>query len=152
MAGPARAATDPTPVVAALLLRGGRLLVTRRSAADPLGAVWEFPGGKVEPGESLAEALRRELKEELGIDARVGNLVEAIRHDYPQRSVELFFLRCFLVEGEPAGQDGQDLLWALPEELAAMPFPAADARLITRLPQLAALWVKEESRRDLTGC
>ena len=114
----------------------GRFLVARRAADDPLGPVWEFPGGKVEPGESLPEALARELAEELGIEAEVAEEIDSILHDYPHLRVRLHFLRCTGCAGEPRGLDGQEIAWMTPAEMLAAPFPAADARLLARLPEL----------------
>jgi len=134
------AASPRIRVVAGLILQRGRFLVARRPADDPLGPVWEFPGGKVEAGEDLPAALIRELAEELGARFEVGDLVESVRHDYPHRSVELFFFRCRLESGEPRGRDGQEIRWVAAHALSALPFPAADARLIARLPGLARDW------------
>ncbi len=125
-------------VVAALICVDDRFLVSRRSDDDPLGPVWEFPGGKVEPGESLQAALARELDEELGIDAEVGRTVESISHDYPHRRVHLHFIHCPSYQGELIGKDGQAIAWMSTDEMNAAPFPAADARLLARLPALLA--------------
>ncbi len=132
-------------VVAAILPRAGRILLARRPDDDPLGPVWEFPGGKVEPGESLEAALGRELREELGIGARVGERVEEIRHRYSHRAVHLHFFLCHDLEGEPRGLHGQDVVWASPEEMAGLPFPAADRRLLERLPVLLREWEAGDS-------
>ena len=83
-------------VTAAVIERGGRYLVTRRQPGVHLEGFWEFPGGKCEPGESLTECLRRELVEELGAGAAVGDEVFTITHHYPERSIELHFLACRL--------------------------------------------------------
>ena len=130
-------------VVAALLCAAGRFLVSRRAADDPLGPVWEFPGGKVEAGESLPAALARELAEELGIDASVAEEIDAITHDYPHLRVRLHFLRCPSFKGEPRGLDGQEIAWMTPAQMLAANFPEADARLLARLPALVAAGVFE---------
>lgn len=129
-------------VVAGLLLRDGRLLIARRPAGDPLGEVWEFPGGKLEPGETPAAALVRELREELGVEVEVGEEVERIDHDYPHLALTLIVYRCPRWAGEPQGRAGQALAWVEPAALAAYPFPAADRRLLARLPALAARWAR----------
>ena len=134
---------EPITVVAGVLWRAGRLLVTRRADDDPLGPVWEFPGGKVEPGETPARALARELREELGVDVEVGEELERIRHDYDHVSITLIVLRCPRFAGEPEGREGQALAWLRPDELADYRFPAADAQLLARLPVLAARWAAE---------
>jgi 8-oxo-dGTP diphosphatase len=125
-------------VVAALICREGRFLVSRRPEDDPLGPVWEFPGGKVEPGESLAAALARELHEELGIEAEVGAEIETLSHDYPNLRVHLHFLNCPAHAGDPRGREGQSIRWMRPAEMLAEPFPEADRRLLARLPALLA--------------
>lgn len=127
-------------VVAGLLFRAGRVLIARRPAGDPLGEVWEFPGGKLEAGETPAVALARELAEELGIAAEVGAEVERIDHDYPHLALTLIVHVCPRFAGEPRGLAGQALAWVAPAALADYAFPAADARLLARLPALAARW------------
>lgn len=135
-------------MVAGLIFRGGRFLLTRRRRDDPLGPVWEFPGGKVEPGESHAGALARELGEELGIRAEVGEEVERLTHAYAQRTVHLHFLRVLEFDGAPQGLDGQELAWVLPAALSGFEFPAADARLLARLPALARKWTEASGAAD----
>lgn len=127
-------------VVAALVLEGGRWLVARRPADDPLGPVWEFPGGKVRAGESLAAALERELAEELGIAARAGAEVETIEHAYSHGRVRLHFLRCERLAGRPVGREGQEVAWVPTARIPDLDFPPADARLLARLPALADGW------------
>jgi mutator protein MutT len=119
-------------VVAAVIERDGRFLLTLRPAGTHLADHWEFPGGKCEPHESHVEALRRELHEELGIVAEVGALEHAVSHAYPERTVELHFYRCTFV-GEPTGLIGQEVRWVARAELATLPFPDADLDLIARL-------------------
>lgn len=119
-------------VVAAVIERDGRFLLTLRPAGTHLADHWEFPGGKCDPHETHAEALRRELHEELDIVAAVGPLVHSVTHAYPGRTVALHFYACSY-EGEPKGMVGQQVRWVRREDLASLPFPAADADLITRL-------------------
>jgi mutator protein MutT len=119
-------------VTAAVVERDGCFLVTRRQQGVHLGGCWEFPGGKCDPGESLTACLARELREELAVDARVGDEVFAIAHTYPERRVELHFFACELL-GEPRPQQGQAMQWVRREDLAALDFPAADAELIQKL-------------------
>jgi 8-oxo-dGTP diphosphatase len=90
---------------------------------------WEFPGGKCQPHETHAEALRRELYEELDIVADVRDLVHEVTHVYPDRTVALHFYACGY-DGEPKGMIGQQVRWVARAELAALPFPEADAALI----------------------
>ena len=119
-------------VAAAVVERDGRYLVTRRQRGVHLEGFWEFPGGKCDPGESLEQCLRRELREELGVDSAIGDEVFAVTHDYPDRSVELHFLSCALL-GEPAPLLGQEMRWAARPDLLALEFPPADAELIALL-------------------
>lgn len=116
-------------VVAAVVEVDGAFLVTRRPEGAHLEGLWEFPGGKIDPGESHAEALRREIREELGTDATVHELLFQITHAYPERSVALYFYRCTL-SGEPSAVLGQQMRWVLREELPTLGFPPADEQLI----------------------
>ena len=119
----------PILVAAAVIERDGRYLITRRQPGVHLAGHWEFPGGKCEPDETLRACLCRELREELDVDITVGDVLLTTTHDYPERRIELHFVRCWL-EGEPAPQLGQDMRWTPREELMALEFPAADAELI----------------------
>ena len=119
-------------VAAAIIERAGRYLVTRRQEGTHLAGVWEFPGGKCEPGETLAACMARELREELGIDAAVGAEVFTTTHDYCDRRVELHFLRCECA-GEATPQLGQEMRWASKNQLLDLDFPPADAELIRLL-------------------
>jgi 8-oxo-dGTP diphosphatase len=121
-------------VVAAVIEQEGRYLVTRRPRGVHLAGLWEFPGGKIDEAESHAEALRRELREELGADADVLELVFSVGHDYPDRRVELFFYRCRL-RGIPRPLLDQEMRWVRRDELPSLEFPPADEELIRRLSQ-----------------
>ena len=124
-------------VVAAVIERDDHFFLTRRHAGVHLEGMWEFPGGKVEAGEAHADALRREIREELDADVDVHDLVFAITHAYPDRTVALFFYRCSL-NGEPRALLGQEMQWVPRRELRALGFPPADAELITLLTGSAA--------------
>ena len=119
-------------VVAAVIERDGAFLLTLRPAGTHLEGHWEFPGGKCHPSETHAEALRRELYEELDIVAAVGDLVHAITHAYAEKTVELHFYRCAF-EGHPKPMLGQEMRWVAREALGELPFPEADAQLIRML-------------------
>jgi mutator protein MutT len=119
-------------VVAAVVERDGQLLLTRRLDGTHLAGLWEFPGGKVGPGETHATALRREIREELGTDADVLELVLETTHTYPERAVRVSFYRCTLAS-EPTALLGQEMRWVWPADLDQLEFPAADRELIERL-------------------
>jgi 8-oxo-dGTP diphosphatase len=123
---------DAIEVVAAVIEKDGKLLITRRREGTHLSGLWEFPGGKPEPGEALEDALRRELREELGAAVSVLERIETVDWQYPDRRVSLVFFRCGM-EGEPRPLEGQEMAWVTRAELARYEFPAADARLIERL-------------------
>ncbi|MGE0042390.1 MAG: (deoxy)nucleoside triphosphate pyrophosphohydrolase [Vicinamibacterales bacterium] len=119
-------------VVAAVIEREDAFLLTLRQAGTHLEHHWEFPGGKVHPTETHAEALRRELFEELDIVAEVGDLVHSVSHAYPDVTVELHFYAC-AYDGEAKPMLGQEMRWVPRHELSALPFPAADRDLIAVL-------------------
>ena len=119
-------------VVAAVIEREDRLLVTRRQHGVHLAGFWEFPGGKVANGESHTEALRREIHEELDVNIVVRDLVLETSHAYPERVVTLFFYRCDLI-GSPRPMIGQEMAWVTRSELGSLTFPPADDELIRRL-------------------
>jgi mutator protein MutT len=112
--------------------RAGQYLITRRLEGTHLAGRWEFPGGKILPGEKPEAALGRELMEELGVQAAVGELIETVDWTYPEKSVRLLFFRCALA-GEPAPLEGQEMRWVADADLRLYNFPDADATLIDRL-------------------
>jgi mutator protein MutT len=116
-------------VIAAVIERDGRFFVTRRLEGTHLSGCWEFPGGKCEPGESHEACLRREVAEELGVDAQVGGEIVVTEHAYPERTVRLHFRRCRL-SGEPRPLLGQETRWVTQSEMKDLPFPEADRTLI----------------------
>jgi mutator protein MutT len=120
-------------VAAGLVFRDGKLLITQRKADVHLANLWEFPGGKREPGETFEQCLQRELEEELGIEAEVGILVESLTHHYPERSVQLQFFLCRWVRHEPRPIHCADLAWITFDQIDRYEFPAADARLLERV-------------------
>jgi 8-oxo-dGTP diphosphatase len=119
-------------VVAALIEVGGRFLVTRRPGGVHLGGLWEFPGGKTHQAESHGAALRREIREELGADIAVHELVHSTTYEYADRVVSLHFYTCTIL-GEPRPVLGQEMRWVPAGELGALEFPPADSELIRLL-------------------
>lgn len=116
----------------------GRVLVARRPQDTHQGGLWEFPGGKLEPGETVQAGLSRELEEELGIRVVTSQPLIRIRHDYGDRRVLLDVHRVSRFAGEPQGREGQPLAWLRPEQMVPKDFPAADRPIINalRLPAL----------------
>jgi 8-oxo-dGTP diphosphatase len=119
-------------VVAAVIEQDGRFLITRRQTGVHLAGMWEFPGGKIDPAETHADALKREMREELDTDVEVGELVFDVSHAYPDRTVTLYFYRCAL-KGVPRPLLGQEMRWVPRAELASLGFPPADEELIRLL-------------------
>ncbi len=119
-------------VVAAVIEHRDRFLITRRQDGVHLAGVWEFPGGKIGAGETHADALRREIVEELDSDVIVRDLLLETTHTYPDRTVTLFFYRCDLL-GTPAPMIGQEMEWIPRAELSSLTFPPADNELIRML-------------------
>lgn len=122
-------------VSAAVIIDRGRVLLTQRKSGTHLAGAWEFPGGKVEPDEDPRDALVRELREEIGVEAVVGEIVEVTFHRYPNKSVLLLFYEARLVEGSPAPRalDVADLRWAALEELRDELFPPADLAVLDKV-------------------
>jgi len=123
-------------VVAALILKDGKFLVCQRTRHQTMPMKWEFPGGKIEEGEQPRDALRRELDEELGIDAIIGDEVLRIRHEYPNRSsVELRFFVVREYQKEIENKIFNDLRWAERNELPGFDFLEADVELVRQLAE-----------------
>lgn len=124
-------------VLAAVIERDGEFLLTRRLKGTHLAGTWEFPGGKCEESESHEACLRRELEEELGVVAEIGDEVFTVTHAYAERTVELHFRRCALTS-EPRPLLGQEMRWVPRAELETLEFPEADRELIALLRSGAA--------------
>jgi len=131
-------------VVAAVIVANGRVLVSQRPEGSHLAGMWEFPGGKVEPHEDPRAALGRELREELGIDARVGSVIEVVFHQYATKSVVILFFRASLSEASPAPQplDVAACAWRGADELHDKDFAPADVAVLDRIRAL----VRQEDR------
>jgi len=121
-------------VVAALIVKDQRLLICQRTRHQTMPLKWEFPGGKIEDGEQPRDALRRELEEELGIDAQIGEEVERIQHEYPNGgSVELRFFIVHDYSGQLQNRIFREIRWAERGELAGFDFLEADLTLVEKL-------------------
>ena len=135
-------------VVAAGVIRqgDGRVLVARRPRGKHMAGAWEFPGGKVRPGETPRRTLNRELHEELGIIVRSSAELMNYEQEYPDRLVELHFFAVEDYRGKPDGREGQELAWEFPGNLGGMGFLPADRPLVELLIQQTAS-VKGKSAR-----
>jgi 8-oxo-dGTP diphosphatase len=122
-------------VVAALIAHQGRILVCQRKRGQRMEMMWEFPGGKVEPGETPEEALVRELREELGVNATVGREIFRARHWYAEtrQPIELIFLSAIALPGEIQNLEFEQIAWRTPQSLPELNFLAADKELIVKL-------------------
>ena len=121
-------------VVAALIERGDEIFICQRAADQPMPLKWEFPGGKIEPGEEEAGALRRELQEELGISAKIGEKVVSVQHQYKNGgAVELHFYRVREFDGELENKIFAQVRWVNRRDLRSFDFLAADRDIVRQL-------------------
>jgi 8-oxo-dGTP diphosphatase len=136
-------------VVAGVLSdKAGQVLIARRAAGTHQGGLWEFPGGKLEPGETPSAGLRRELREELGIKVLTSRRLIEVEHDYGDRPVRLDVHRVLSYQGQPQGCEGQPLAWRDPRHLDPADFPAADRPVITALKLPAVYTITPENAPD----
>lgn len=125
---------DRKLVVAGLIIGDdGRVLITQRRADQSLPLQWEFPGGKVEPGEAPVAALVRELREEIGVEVAVGRIWDVLFHAYPAFDLVMLVYACRIVDGEPRTVEVADLRWLPPGELPSWDILPADRPLVQRL-------------------
>lgn len=124
-----------TDVVAALIWDGDRFLACQRPAHKARGLLWEFVGGKVEPGETHAQALIRECREELDIQVRVGELFMELIHEYPDLTVRLSLYHAEIEDGIPKKLEHHDLRWLLPSEIDRYSFCPADVEILNRIKE-----------------
>jgi A/G-specific adenine glycosylase len=133
---PRRASKKPLPrhkVVVGILYKNGRILIDKRRPNGLLGGLWEFPGGKVKKGESLEAALRREVREELGVTVRVVRPVATVQHTYSHFAVTLHAYECTYAAGKPKCNTCVDYKWVYPKQLKNYAFPAANKKIIAAL-------------------
>ncbi len=128
-----RAPVPHFTVTAAVIQRGSQVLLARRPAGGLLGGLWEFPGGKTQPGESLAECLRREIREELGVEIEIGAEFGVYQHAYTHFKVTLHAFLCRLNGGEPQALHASELRWADPGGLESFPMGKIDRQISRRL-------------------
>ena len=122
-----------TEVVAALIFQEDRFMICRRPAHKARGLLWEFVGGKVEPGETKEQALIRECREELNVTITVGDLFMEVTHVYPDLTVHLSLFRAVISEGVPKLLEHCDMRWITPAEIPDYDFCPADEEIIRRL-------------------
>lgn len=122
-----------TEVVAALIWDGGRFLICQRPAHKARGLLWEFVGGKVEPGETKEQALIRECQEELAVTISVGEVFMEVNHDYPDLNVHMMLFHAAIIEGTPQMLEHNDIRWITPEEIPQYEFCPADETILRKL-------------------
>ncbi len=122
-----------TEVVAALIREGNRFLICRRPEQKSCALLWEFPGGKVEPGETPAQALIRECREELGITVSVGEPFFQVIHTYPDITVHLTLYQAGIAQGKPCLLEHSGMVWITPAEIGEYTFCPADAPILEKI-------------------
>ena len=125
-----------TEVVAALIWERGKFMICQRPAGKARGLLWEFVGGKVEPGETKADALVRECREELGVTFGVGEAFMEVTHEYPDLTVHLTLFNAEIASGTPQKLEHNDIRWISPEEIDAYDFCPADEVILQKLNML----------------
>jgi 8-oxo-dGTP diphosphatase len=125
--------TKTIRVVAAVIAKDDRYLVTQRRPTAVLPLLWEFPGGKVEEGESDLEALKREVKHRVGVDVEPGAQISSVSHAYEHYTVELHLYDCRIARGEPRAENVHQFRWVESEEFDRLPFTPADEASMTKL-------------------
>jgi mutator protein MutT len=130
-------------VAAGIILHQGRILIGKRFQHSFMGGLWEFPGGKQEPGETLEECLKREIQEELDIDVVVGPLLTVVEYTYPHFRITLYAFLCNYLHGEPKPRGVADFCWVTFPDLFSYTFPPADLKILSTLktyyPTLSSL-------------
>ena len=122
-----------TEVVAALIWDGDQFMICQRPAHKARGLLWEFVGGKVEPGETGEQALIRECREELAVTLRVGGVFIKVVHEYPDITIRLTLFHGTIAEGEPRMLEHNDIRWITPAEISQYDFCPADAEILERI-------------------
>ena len=120
-------------VVAALIWQGNKFMICQRPAHKARGLLWEFVGGKVEPGETKEQALIRECREELAVTLSVGDVFMDVIHEYPDLMVHLTLFNATIAEGEPQKLEHNDIRWIAPSEISSYEFCPADVEILERI-------------------
>ncbi len=120
-------------VVAAVIERDGRYLITQRRKSAVLPLLWEFPGGRVESGETDSDALRREVLHRLGVEVEPGQLISYVNHPYERYAVDLYLYECRILRGEPSAANVNDFQWATSAEFDRYAFTPADELSMSKL-------------------
>ena len=123
-------------VVAALIWNRDRFLICQRPAHKARGLLWEFVGGKVEPGETMEEALVRECREELDVTVHVGNVFTQVVHHYPDILIRLTLFHCTIAQGQPQALEHNDMAWIHPSQVDLYEFCPADTDILTEIKRL----------------
>ncbi len=126
-----------TQVVAALIWDGPRFLICQRPAHKARGLLWEFVGGKVEPGESRKAALARECREELGVEIAVGDIFMEVEHTYPDMTVHLTLFHSQILQGIPQKLEHNDIRWITPQQIDGYVFCPADVEILKAIRAMA---------------
>ena len=121
-----------------------KILIDRRKQSGEMGGLWEFPGGKIEPGETIAECIQREVKEELAIEIIVGDRLTTITHAYETFKVTLYVHDCKYLSGEPQTLECEEIHWVEPAQMNQYRFPQANTQIINLLQQ------RDISKRDIS--
>ncbi len=127
-----------TEVVAALIWKGNQFMICQRPAHKARGLLWEFVGGKVEPGETKEQALVRECREELAVTVQVGKVFMEVTHEYPDLTVHLTLFHASIQEGTPQLLEHNDIRWITVEEIDQYPFCPADEVILEKLKEKQA--------------
>ena len=122
-----------TEVVAALIWQGDKFMICQRPAHKARGLLWEFVGGKVEPGETKEQALIRECREEIAVMLSVGDMFMDVTHEYPDLTVHLTLFNATIAEGEPVMLEHNDIQWITPSEISNYEFCPADEGILNKL-------------------
>lgn len=127
--------SPPIVVAAAIICQEDRVLLSRRKPESYLGGLWEFPGGKKEFGETLKGCLRREVKEELGVEISEPVWFHTLQYQYPEKMVKLYFYTCSIILGIPQALECAEIAWVYRHDLISYEFPPADIPVVHKIIQ-----------------